>query len=398
MLQSYIVKKHKVLICGGGFGGVKTALDLSDDPSFEITLITSHTDFYNYPTMYLTATGKKKLVSSIPIKDIIESRNNIKLVIDEVVGLDRQNHCVETKSKSKYNYEAVVFALGVETNFFGIDGLQDRAYGIKSSSDTMKFRQHVHDQIIHQKKLDHHYAVVGGGPSGVELAGELKSYLRELCKNSNMSFRSLHVDLIEAAPRLLPRSPKDVSKRVTRQLRKLGVHVMTNAAVQSQTDDSLVVNNKPIRSHTVVWTAGVMNNPFFANNSFQLSPNKKVRVDQFLQTEPGIYVIGDNADTPYSGMAQTALYDAVFVAKNLKKIAHDKDPEPYHAKKPIYVFPAGPKWAAVQWGRLRVYGRLGYMIRSLADLVAYSDYEPWWNATKRWMALDDPEETCPTCK
>lgn len=391
------MKKHKIVICGGGFGGIKSALELAKDPRFDITIISSHRDFYNFPTMYLTATGKKRLISSIPLTDILPLEHNIKLVIDKVTHIDRQARGIQTESGAIYAYEAVILALGVETNFFGIEGLQERAYSIKSSADTQAFRQHVHDQIVHQNKLDHHYAIVGGGPSGVELAGELIHYLKELCRSSGISYRSLRVDLVEAAPRLLPRSPKGLSKKVTKQLRKLGVRVRTNASVQSQTDQELVVNGKPIRSHTVIWTAGVMNNSFFANNSFQLSPNRKVRVDQFLQAEPGIYVIGDNADTPYSGMAQTALYDAVFIANNLKRIIDKKDPEPYYAKKPVYVFPAGPKWAAVNWGSLRIYGRLGYALRSLADLVAYSDYEPWWNATKRWMALDDPEETCPRC-
>ena len=140
-----------------------------------------------------------------------------------------------------------------------------------------------------------------------------------------------------------------------------------------------------------------MNNPFFAANEFQLARNSKVRVDQFLQSEPGVYVLGDNADTPYSGMAQTALYDALFIAANLQRIASKQDPRPYVAKKPIYVFPAGPKWAAVLWGPVRIYGRLGWLLRSLADLVQYHDYLPWKLAVKRWTLLDDHEESCAVC-
>jgi NADH:ubiquinone reductase (H+-translocating) len=195
----------------------------------------------------------------------------------------------------------------------------------------------------------------------------------------------------------LPRMPKDISRSVKRHLKKIGVHVMTNRAVQAQTADALMVDNKPIRSHTVVWTAGVTNHPFFNEHAFQIAKNHKVRVDQFLQAEPGIYVIGDNADTPYSGMAQVAIDDAKYVAKNLVRIAHCEDPEPYVAKKPIYVMPAGPKYAAVLWGKLRVYGRLGWWLRRAADFIAYRDYEPWKIAVSRWLAEADEEENCPTC-
>lgn len=158
-----------------------------------------------------------------------------------------------------------------------------------------------------------------------------------------------------------------------------------------------MVNDKPIRSHTVIWTAGVANHAFFTDNNFQLAANHKVRVDQFLQAEPGIYVIGDNADTPYSGMAQTALYDGVYIANNLIRLADNEAPTPYEAKKPIYVLPAGPNWAAVVWGKFHFYGFIGWIMRRAADFVAYRDYEPWFRATKRWMAEAKIEDLCPKC-
>ena len=158
-----------------------------------------------------------------------------------------------------------------------------------------------------------------------------------------------------------------------------------------------MLGDRKLLSQTVIWTAGVANHPFFGAHEFQLTKNGKVRVDQFLQAEQNIYVIGDNADTPYSGMAQTALHDGGFIAAHLKRLAYKLDPVPYDAKKPIYVFPAGPKWAAVLWGKVRFYGRTGYALRRTADLVAYHDYEPWKLATKRWMAEDDREEFCVIC-
>jgi NADH dehydrogenase FAD-containing subunit len=96
-------------------------------------------------------------------------------------------------------------------------------------------------------------------------------------------------------------------------------------------------------------------------------------------------------------MAQTALYDGHFIARNLVRIAGGKAPRPYVAKKPVYVMPAGPEWAAVLWGPVKFYGRLGWALRRVADFVAYRDYEPWQLALKHFMAENEREESCPMC-
>lgn len=390
------LKKHNVVIVGGGFGGVKLAQDLVDDPSFSVTLITDRPDFRNYPTLYLTATGGKRIISSIPLDELFQGKS-ITIVVSPIQSLNRATKSVTTQDRKTYHYDALVLAMGVTTNYFGIKGLQDYSYGIKSPEDAEKLKHHLHQQLIDTRKPDLNYVVIGGGPTGVELAGALPAYLRQMLKNHGLPKRKIHVDLVEAAPRLLPRSPKDVSRKIARHLRRIGVRLYLKSSVQAQTADALMIGGKPMRSHTVIWTAGVMNHPFFSEHKFQLSPNHKVRVDQFLQSEAGIYVIGDNADTPYSGMAQTALYDGKFIAKNFKRLATGKEAKPYVAKRPVYVFQAGPRWAAVHWRGFRLYGRGAYWLRSIADLIAYHDYEPWWRASKRWAALDDNEESCPYC-
>lgn len=388
--------KHRVVIVGGGFGGVKAALELAGDRRFHVTLITDRTDFRYYPTLYRTATGGRRMISSIPLSEIFAGKP-VHIINDTVVGIDRSARTVTTKIKHIVGYEALILSIGVKTNYFHIEGLEEFSYGIKTPEDAEELKAHLHQQLIDFHKPDLNYVIIGGGPTGIELAGVLPSYLRQISKQHGLAPRKIHVDLVEAAPRLVPRMPRDISRRLARQLRKSGVSLYLNTTVQAQTADALMVNNKPIRSHTVIWTAGVANNQFFAEQGFQLAKNGKVRTDQFLQSDQGIYVIGDNADTPYSGMAQTALYDGVFVANNLKRLAAKKDPKPYTAKKPIYVFPAGHHWAAVLWGNFRIYGRPGWLLRSLADLVAYHDYEPWQLATRRWVAADDSEESCLIC-
>ena len=390
------MSKQKVVIIGGGFGGIKTALELVKDPNFHVTLISEHSDFRIYGTLYRVATGGSMKVATVPLEEIFADKK-IDVIIGKATTLNRKARTVTTADGQILPYNALVCALGVTTNYFGIKGLEEFSFGIKSPADAQALKDHLHHQLIEDGSVDLNYVVVGGGPTGVELAGALPSYIRKIARHHEIPKPKIHVDLIEAAPRLLPRMPRDISFRVKRHLKKSGVSVMTKKVVQAQTADALMVDNKPIRSHTVIWTAGVTNNPFFTAQGFQLATNHKVRVDQFLQAEPGIYVIGDNADTPYSGMAQVAIEDGKFVAANLKRINKSENPKPYHAKKPIYVMPAGPGWAAVLWGKFRVYGWLGWWLRRAADFISYRDYEPWKMAVSRWLAEDDEEENCPTC-
>lgn len=388
--------KHKVVIVGGGFAGIKAALALIDDTRFSVTLISDTPDFRIYGTLYRVATGGTKELSSIPLADVFKDKK-INIIHDSLTGLDRQKRIAKTKTGHNISFDALIIGVGVKTNYFNIQGLEEYSYGIKTLSDAEELKAHLHRQLIKYKQPDLNYVVVGGGPTGVELAGALPQYIKKISRQHGLEDRKVHVDLIEAAPRLLPRSPKDISLNVARQLRKIGIKIYLKTAVQAQTADALMINDKPIRSHTVIWTAGVTNNPLFTELEFQLARNGKVRVDQFMQAEPGVYVIGDNADTPYTGMAQTALHDGMYVAHNLQRLAGGLDPKPYKAKRPIYVFPAGPGYAAVLWGPIRLYGRIGWLLRRAADLIAYHDYEPWLTATKRWMKEDDEEETCIYC-
>lgn len=389
-------EKWRVLILGGGFGGVSTALKLAEHEQFEITLVSDREDFRYYPALYHRAVGGKKAASSIPLAEIFNGKN-VKLVKDTAKTLDRGKKTVTGTSRKKYDYDYLIVALGVVTNFFGIKGLDKYAYGIKSNDEAVRLRDHIHQQLLDEKRPDINYVIIGGGPTGVELAGDLPHYIRYVMKQHGIKDRAVHVDLVEAAPRLVPRMPKAYSRAVAKRLRKLGVKLYLGQKVEAATADGLEVSGHSIKSHTVVWTAGVTNHPFFVTNEFSLSEHGRVLVDEYMQSEPGIYVIGDNADTPYSGMAQTALYDGLYVAGSLIRMAKGKHPKAYKPVKPITVLPTGPYWAAVQWEGWQVYGWLGWVLRGAADFKGYSDLEPWWKAGKHWMADYELESSCPDC-
>ena len=380
---------------GGGFGGVKAALELENDPHYDVTLISEDSDLRYYPTLYHTATGGKRANSSIPLQTIFNGKS-VHVVQDSAVKLDRLSKTLQTK-QGQYPYDILIIGLGVVTNYFGIPGLAEYSYSIKSQAEAARFKAHLHQQLADERRPDLHYVIVGAGPTGIELAGALPGYLSRIMKNHDIKPRPVHIDLIEAAPRLLPRLPRDTSRMVQRQLKRLGVRLYLGKTVQGETADTLTVSGKPIRSHTVVWTAGVTNHPFFRDNDFVITKRGKVAVDTYLQAEENVFVIGDNANTPFSGLAQTALRDGIFVAKNLRRKAAGRKFRSYIAKEPISVIPAGPGWAAVMWGKLRIYGWLGWFLRESADLIGFHDIEPWQLAAKQWLTEFAAEDQCKVC-
>lgn len=386
---------HKVLIVGGGFGGVKAALELREHENLDVTLISERDDFRYYPTFYHTATGGLKAQSSIPYTDILDDR--VTRIRATAESLDRGKQLVHTTDGKSYPYDTLILALGTVTNYFGIEGLAEYSYSIKSEEQIHRFKEHLHSQLASEHKPDLHYVIVGAGPTGIELAGALPEYLRHIMRNHGIRHRAVHIELVEAAPRLLPRSNKAVSRTVRRRLRKLGVHISLKQAVQGLSADEITISGKPLKSRTVVWTAGVANNPFFKANDFTLDERGKVKVDEYLQAEPDIYVLGDNAGTQYSGLAQTALYDADFVSRNIVAGLDGKPLRAYKPKQPVSVIPVGPEWAAVEWGKLHFSGRLGWLLRAAADWIGFNDLQPWWKASEQWLTEFGSQEECVTC-
>lgn len=373
------MKKTKLVIVGGGFAGVKLAHDLSGDERFAITLISARDYFCYYPSLYHSATGGLGRESIVPLKDIF-GETNVKLVYNKATTLDKKAKTITCRNNQVYEYDYLVLALGVETNYFGIEGLDKYSYGIKSKEEIEELKNHIKSAVTSKEKKDHNYLIVGAGPTGVELAGALPGYIRHLSKQTELD-NNFSVTIVEAADRVMPRSSKAMSRSIKRRLRNLGVKVMTKAHVQGEDVNSLTINGQKVQSTCVIWTAGVSISPFFADNNFEMH-KRHVAVNAYLEADDDVYVLGDNADTPYSGFAQTAMSDAKFIANNLKRKIEDKDPVSYKAKKPICVTPVGPRWAAFGYGKMEMYGVLPWILRHLADTRAHLELEPILKATK----------------
>ena len=377
-----------ITIVGGGFGGIKAALELAKDNKNQITLISDRPDFRYYPALYSSATGHSHLSSSVPLGEILANKDNIRVHIDEIITINPSEKNVTGKSGTQYQYDRCILALGTVTTYFGIKGLDSYSYGIKSQAEIKRLKHRIYSSLAIEHKLDDRYIIIGAGPTGVELAGALGSYLRRLSRHYKVKDSGLRIELIEAAPRVLPRMSEKASARVTKRLKKLGVKVSCNKSVQSANKDGIVISGKEIDSQTVIWTSGVANHPFYKANAehFTLNERGHVIVDEFMQAAPSIYVIGDNAVTKHAGLAQTALHDAIFVADNFKRERRHRHKKPYKPVAPPVVVPVGKRWAIFEWHGIRIFGWPAAMIRRAADFMGYSDYLPIGQALGVWRS------------
>ena len=377
-----------ITIIGGGFGGVKAALELAKNSRNHITIITDRPEFQYYPTLYSSATGHSHAESWAPLGEIFAEHENVNVYIDSIDHIDSSAKTVRGTSEAVYHYETLIVAVVVVTTYFGIPGLETYAYGIKTHDEIHKLKQRLFVDIAEKGILDKNYVVVGAGPTGVELSAAIGTYIARLCRHYDVKHHSIRVRLIEAAPRVLPRSSEQVSRQVEKRLKRLGVSVETNKKVERENAHELIVSGAPIESHTVIWTSGVTNNPLFAKHLhiFTLAKNGRVVVDENMMAHKDIYVIGDNAATPYTGLAQTAIHDAKFVAHNLERLAKGKAMKKYHAVLPVSAVPVGDKWAVIEWRFIRIYGALGGLIRRAADLIGYSDVLPLGTSLGAWRA------------
>ncbi len=396
-LEERNIMKH-IVVVGGGFGGVVAARQLSGNSSFRITLISDQATFRYSAALYRVATGYRRRIALMPISEMLSS--NVTFVMGTAQTIDRTHKRITLSGGDVIEYDKLVLSLGSVTTYFDIPGLSELSYGIKNEYALQALREHFHSSLIQQHGLDTNYIVVGGGPTGVELAAGLASYLRFLAKSHHVKRRAVHLELVEASQRILPTLSERASLEATKRLKKLHVKVMVNKKVEAETALSLKLDDLTLRSKTVIWTAGTTNNPFYEANKlqFKLSKRGRVIVDQFLRVDKDVYVIGDNADTTYSGLAQTAIHQAKYVSKSITTELKGRTVKPYHTKRPFYIVPVGSGWSVLEYGPFVVCGWLSAQLRKAADLVGYADVLGWQKSLQTWKQYNDSEEDCPVCK
>ena len=388
------MKVHKVLILGGGFVGVMTAKRLAsyNMPNVRIRLISNRWNFEYHGALYRYVAGHSPLEVCIPLRDILDERA-VDIVYDTVVSIDKESSVVTGHSGSTYGYDSLVIGLGSETNYFGIPGLADFSFGMKTIAQANHLRDHINKTLrtcIHQdievRRNAANIVIVGAGATGVELAGELAIYARNVCHASNLDPEIINIELIEAAPCILPRMSPELSQVTESHIRSLGVNVRKSRAITSIDSEHLEMSDMQMSSPTVIWTAGVKANRLLSQAGFATDRTGRIEVDEYQRAKGfrNIYVGGDAAALSDSGMAQTAIEDGEYFADCIESTIRKRSLPTNKVTKPIYAIPAGPGWAAVQIGKRIFTGKIGWIIRRYADWKVFRLLLPFGRA---WQAF-----------
>ncbi len=398
---------RKVVILGGGFGGIAAAQTLAklnkDSAADKIILLSNKSHFEYTASLYRVITGRSPMEVCVPLRELFPNEKQVQVEIDTITEINLAEKKLVGKSGSHYNYDHLVLALGSETAYFNIPGLEQYSFGFKSIPEALELKNHLH-KVIEQGKTAvkdekttlGNIVIVGAGPTGTEIAGELSVYLRQLTKKHGLDPSLVTIELIEAAPRILPSLPEELANNVAARLRSLGVNIFTNRTVTSEEIDRVHLKDMEMKTKTLIWTAGVKPNRLLATTKdLPLNEKGKIIVDDHLRLANflEVQVIGDIAAVQYSGMAQTAIDHGKYVAQFI----NNPKTGTHKPKKPAYAVPVGPGWGAVLVGPFHFYGYLGWLIRRAADLRFFSSILPLNRALAAFSAHRTLCETCEVC-
>jgi len=330
----------KVVIVGAGFGGLRLARKLNNRPGFEVVLV----DRFNYhqfqPLFYQVATaGLDASNISFPLRKVFHGSENVRIRLAEMTQIHPERKEVVT-DKESISYDSLVLALGADTNFFGNEQMARHSFPMKSTAEALQIRHSLlqnfeeclaitdHDEL--QRRMN--IVIVGGGPTGVELAGalaEMKKYV--LPKDyPELDFKKMNIYLLEGGGKTLPTMTEKSSVQSLRYLENLGVIVMTSTLVKNYDGNKVeLADGKTIDAATVIWAAGVKGNVPPGFDKSKVVKGNRIKVDRHCLVEgyKNIYAIGDLAymETPkypngHPQVASVAIQQAELLADYFRRI------------------------------------------------------------------------------
>jgi NADH:ubiquinone reductase (H+-translocating) len=338
-------QKHRVVIIGGGFGGLYAAKLLGQSKDVDVTLIDKRNFHLFQPLLYQVATGTLSPADiSSPLRAILSRYKNVHVLMDEVTDFKIDQQKVVT-DHGEIPYDSLIVATGVSHHYFGNDQWKETAPGLKNVEDAIEIRRRIFsafeaaeketDPVKRQALLT--FVIVGAGPTGVEMAGAIGELAYNTMKNDfrNIDTTEARVMLIEGLDRVLPPYKTNLSARAEDVLADRGVTVLTNTKVTNIADDEVTIqqgeDTQTIQAHTILWAAGVkasgMGAVLAKRTGAELDRVGRVIVESDLSVpgHPNIFVIGDLAhfahqgDQPLPGVAPVAMQEGQYVAKLLKK-------------------------------------------------------------------------------
>jgi len=334
--------RHRVAIIGGGFGGLYAARRLGRDQRIDLTLVDRRNHHVFQPLLYQVATGALAPGEiAQPLRSILRRNRNTTVLLGEAVGIDPERREVQLSDGGPIPYDTLIVATGSRHSYFGHDEWARFAPGLKSIDDATEIRRRIliafeaaeREHVPERRAEWMTFVVVGGGPTGAELAGALGEIAHDTLKRD---FRSIdpaaaRIILVEAMERILPGYPPDRSRSAKRQLERLGVVVRTKTRVTDITEHEVTVEPaaERIPARTVLWAAGVQASTFAkavasaTGAETDKAGRVRVRPDLTIPGHPEIFVIGDaavlpwKADMPVPGVAQGGIQGGKYAASTI---------------------------------------------------------------------------------
>lgn len=348
--------RHRVVIIGGGFGGLSLALSLKHAPA-GVTLIDRHNYHVFQPLLYQVATGALSPANiTAPLRQVLRRQKNTRVLLAEATHIDAANRRV-ILSDGTLEYDTLVVATGSSHQYFGHDAWERFAPGLKTIEDATDMRGRIllafeaAEREKNPEKLRAWltFVIVGAGPTGVELAGALGEIANDTLRHDfrDIDPSTARIVLVEGADRILPPYPPKLSAAAQRMVERLGVTVLTNAMVTDIQRDSVTIREgdrtETIPTRTVLWAAGVLASPLGrilgdeAGAKIDKAGRVIVEPDLTIAGHPEIFVIGDLASfshqtgKPLPGIAQPAIQEGHYVAKVIKsRLRGEKSVRPFH--------------------------------------------------------------------
>ncbi len=374
----------RVVVVGGGFGGLQAAKTLAKDPSLQITVIDRRNHHLFQPLLYQVATAALSPAEiATPIRSVLGRYPNVRVVLDEVVDFHPGRREVHTRA-GRYPFDFLVVAAGASHSYFGKNEWADLAPGLKTLEQATDVRRRIllafekaeMESDLESQKALLTFAIVGGGPTGVEVAGAIAEISRHTLEKD---FRRIdpsrtRVILIEAGPRILASFHEALSKAATRDLEKMGVQIWTSTRVTDVSKEGVRLGSEFIQARTVVWAAGVEPSAL----GKQLVDRFGGELDRFgrpivsaaleLGNATGVFVIGDLANVrgptglPLPGLAPVALQAGRYVGTLISARSKGHTTPAFFYLDKGQMATIGRKRAIVQWGAIRFGGYLAWLM------------------------------------
>ncbi len=373
-----------VVIVGGGFAGLSAAKALRK-ASVRITLVDRRNHHLFQPLLYQVATAALSGQDiATPIREVFRRQKNTTVLMSEAQGIKPEEQKVILPHRD-LTYDYLILAAGADNFYYGNDEWERHAPGLKTLGDAVEIRRRIlmayeaaeaeHDPERRKDYLT--FVIIGGGPTGVEMAGAMAEIARKTLTRDFRTFdpSQSRIILLEGGPRLLPTYPEELSESGRKQLETMGVEVRVDAMVSQIDGDGAVVRGERIPSRTVIWAAGVTSSPLTEQLGTKLDKQGRVHVTSKLTVpeHEDIFVVGDLAviehgDDLVPALAQSAMQEGKHAALNAARAARGRPLEDFHYKDKGQMATIGRSRAVAVIGKSRLSGFVAWILWSLVHL------------------------------